>query len=101
MYIYIYTYIDNQNMEYPYDKTIYKKWNEKDKQHIEIVLHKYNSRLINYHNAMEQIKHNLTTTKENGKWLNRDQTKEDLKKEYSDEEIETLKQKKRYITKLH
>ena len=52
-------------MEYLCDQIIDNNLNEKDKQHIDIVLHKYNNRLMNYHNVMEHIKHNLTTTKEN------------------------------------
>ena len=59
-------YIEAQsNMEYLCDQIIDNNLNEKDKQHIDIVLHKYNNRLMNYHNVMEHIKHNLTTTKEN------------------------------------
>ena len=51
-------------MEYLYDKQVIgNNLNGKDKHHIHIALHTYNNILMNYHNAMGRITHNLTISK--------------------------------------
>ena len=90
-------------MEYIYDKIISNTLNEKDKQQIKIVLEKYKNRLQKYEDivdkappkrSFEENKHKViedTITKSRGR----------PKKDYTEEEIEALKQKKRDIAKRH
>ena len=90
-------------MEYIYDKIIANNLNEKDKQQLKIVLQRYNNRLQKYKDIVdkappkrtfEENKHKViedTITRSRGR----------PKKDYTEEEIEALKQKKRDIAKRH
>ena len=90
-------------MEYIYDKIISNSLNEKDKQQLKIVLQRYNNRLQKYKDIIdkapqksspEEYKHKVIEgiiTRSRGR----------PKKDYTEEEIEALKQKKRDIAKRH
>ena len=88
-------------MEYIYDKIIANNLNEKDKQQLKIVLQRYNNRLQQYKDiadkapqkrSPEEYKHKVIEdiiTRSRGR----------LKKDYTEEEIEALKQKKEILLK--
>ena len=88
-------------MEYIYDKIIANNLNEKDKQQLKIVLERYNNRLQKYKDIVdkappkrtfEENKHKViedTITRSRGR----------PKKDYTEEEIEALKQKKEILLK--
>ena len=90
-------------MEYIYDKIISNSLNEKDKQHIKLVLQKYNNRLQKYKDIIDTAPPKRPF-EENKNIVIEDtirRTRGRPKKNYTEEEIETLKQKKRDIAKRH
>ena len=88
-------------MEYIYDKIIANNLNEKDKQQLKIVLERYNNRLQKYKDIVDKAPPKRTFEENKHKVI------EDIitrsrgrpKKDYTEEEIEALKQKKRYCKK--
>ena len=86
-------------MEYIYDKIISNNLNEKDKQQIKIVLERYNNRLQKYKDIVDKAPPKRTFEENKHKVI------EDIiarsrgrpKKDYTEEEIEALKQKKNEI----
>ena len=93
-------------MEYTYDKIISNNSNEKDKLQLNIVLQIYNNRLQKYKDIVDKAPPKRSPEEYKNKVI------EDIitrsrgrpKKDYTEEEIEALKQKKRYrkkdITKI-
>ena len=83
-------------MEYIYDKIIANNLNEKDKQQLKIVLQRYNNRLQMHKDIVDKAPQKRSPEKYNNKVI------EDIitrsrgrpKKDYTEEEIEALKQKK-------
>ena len=88
-------------MEYIYDKIIANSLNEKDKQQLKIVLQRYNNRLQKYKDIIDKAPQKRSPEE------NKHKVVEDIitrsrgrpKKDYTEEEIETLKKEKRDIAK--
>ena len=88
-------------MEYIYDKIIANNLNEKDKQQLKIVLQRYNNRLQQYKDIIDKAPQKRSPEEYNNKVI------EDIitrsrgrpKKDYTEEEIEALKQKKEILLK--
>ena len=90
-------------MEYIYDKILSNSLNEKDKQHIKLVLQKYNNRLQKYKDIIDTAPPKRSF-EENKNKVNEDtikRTRGRPTKNYTEEEIEALKQQKRDIAKRH
>ena len=98
--MYIYIYIERErlykNMEYIYDKTIYDSLNEKDKLQIKIALEKYNNRLQKYKYIVDKAPPKRSSEEYTNKVVEDTITKSRgrPKKDYTEEEIEALRQKK-------
>ena len=90
-------------MEYIYDKIISNTLNEKDKQQIKIVLEKYKNRLQKYKDIVDKAPPKRSPEENENKVIEGTITKSRgrPKKDYTEEEIEALKQKKRDIAKRH
>ena len=90
-------------MEYIYDKIISNSLNEKDKQQIKLVLQKYNNRLQKYKDIIDTAPPKRTSEENKNKVIEDTipRTRGRPKKNYTEEEIEVLKQKKRDIAKRH
>jgi len=88
-------------MEYFYDKILSNNLNETDKQQLKIVLQKYNNRLQKYKDVIGQVQTNDLTTNKVDENIKPKSNRGRPKKEYTEEEIEALKQKKRDIAKRH
>ena len=88
-------------MEYIYGKIIAKSLNEKDKQQLTIVLQRYNNRLQKYKDIVDKAPPKRSPEEYTNKVI------EDIitrsrgrpKKDYTEEEIEALKQKKEILLK--
>ena len=90
-------------MEYIYDKIISNSLNEKDKQQLKIVLQRYNNRLQKYKDIVDKAPPKRSSEEYKNKVVEDTITRSRgrPKKDYAEEEIETLKQKKRAIAKRH
>jgi hypothetical protein len=90
-------------MEYIYDKIISNTLNEKDKQQIKIVLEKYKNRLQKYKDIVDKAPPKRSPEENENKVIEDTITKSRgrPKKDYTEEEVEALKQKKRDIAKRH
>ena len=90
-------------MDYIYDKIIANNLNEKDKLQLKIVLQRYNNRLQKYKDIIDKAPQKRSPEEYKNKVI------EDIitrsrgrpKKDYTEEEIEALKHKKRDIAKRH
>ena len=88
-------------MEYIYDKIIANNLNEKDKQQLKIVLQRYNNRLQKYKYIIDKAPQKRSPEEYKHKVI------EDIitssrgrpKKDYTEEEIEALKQKNEILLK--
>ena len=88
-------------MEYIYDKIIANSLNEKDKQQLKIVLQRYNNRLQKYKDIIDKAPQKRSPEEYTNKVI------EDIitrsrgrpKKDYTEEEIEALKQKNEILQK--
>ena len=83
-------------MEYIYDKIISNNLNEKDKQQIKIVLERYNNRLQKYKDIVDKAVPKRTFEENKHKVIEDIITRSRGRptKDYTEEEIEALKQKK-------
>ena len=90
-------------MEYIYDKMISNSLNEKDKQQLKIVLQRYNDRLQNYKDIVDKAPPKRSSEEYKNKVVEGTITRSRgrPKKDYTEEDIEALKQKKRDIAKRH
>ena len=90
-------------MEYIYDKILANNLNGKDKQQLKIVLQRYNNRLQMHKDIVDKAPQKRSPEKYNNKVIEDIITRSRgrLKKNYTEEEIEALKQKKRDIVKRH
>ena len=88
-------------MEYIYDKISYNSLNDKDKLQIKIVLEKYNNRLQKYKDIIDKALPKRASEEYTNKVLEDTITKSRgrPKKDYTEEEIEALKQKKEILLK--
>ena len=90
-------------MEYIYDKIIYNSLNDKYQLHIKLVLEKYNNRLQTYKYIVDKAPPKRSSEEYTNKVVEDTITKTRgrPKKYYTEEDIEALKQKQRYIAKMH
>ena len=90
-------------MEYIYDKIISNSLNEKDKQQLKIVLQRYNNRLQKYTDIVNKAPPKRSSEEYKNKVVEGTITRSRgrPKKDYTEEEIEALKQKQRDIAKRH
>ena len=88
-------------MEYIYDKTISNS--EKDKLQIKVVLEKYNNRLQTYKDIVDKAPPKRPSEEYTNKVVDGTKTKSRgrPKKDYAEEEVEALKQKRGDIAKRH
>ena len=88
-------------MGYIYDKIIANSLNEKDKQQLKIVLQRYNNRLQNYKDIVDKAPQTRSPEEYKNKVIEGTITRSRgrLKKDYTEEEIEALKQKKEILLK--
>ena len=88
-------------MEYIYDKIIANNLNEKDKQQLKIVLQRYNNRLQKYKDIIDKAPQKRTFEENKHKVIEVTITRSRgrPKKDYTEEGIEALKQKKEILLK--
>ena len=88
-------------MEYIYDKIISNSLNEKDKQQIKLVFEKYNNRLQKYKDIVDKATPKRESLLKEMVEDIKPKSRGRPKKDYTEEEIEALKQKTRDIAKRH
>ena len=90
-------------MEFFYDKIISNNLNEKDKQQIKIVLQKYNNRLQTYKDIVDKAPQKRTSEEYTNKVVEDTipKSRGRLKQDFTEEEIETIKQNRRDVAKRH
>ena len=86
-------------MEYIYDEITSNNLNEKDKQQIKIVLERYNNRLQKYKDIVDKAPPKRTFEEHTHKVIEDTitRTRGRPKQDYTEEEIEALKQNKKKI----
>ena len=88
-------------MEYIYDKIVANSLNEKDKQQLKIVLQRYNNRLQTYKDIVDKAPPKRSSEEYKNKVVEDTITRSRgrPKKDYTEEEIEALKQKSEILLK--
>ena len=88
-------------MEYIYAKTISNNLNAKDKQQLKIVLERYNNRLQKYKDIIDKAPQKRSFEENKNKVIEDTipRSRGRLKKDYTEEEIEALKQKNEILLK--